>query len=481
MLERTTELPFRHTLRLPEDAPYSLPTEETSVFMRDDGELMRIAAMACDYIDPYTNSKTRDHLRRQLKSELPKTGRGVRYIASLRKSTTDPIRRARYEALVDAPLNTIREEPISPEKRLPLDMRVLITKPSYLLHIARHGFALSEYCKLTNTRYDSPEQITGEQLYQMSKSVFEALGKEQYLRKQQELVEQLFAEYESFLRGIAEVAPPNQVCGVGSMSDTGVLLTKHERKIDHAYPAFLGNPNAFRMVGSSENHPRDMFTHIGGLTFIDPMKIPLPQTDTVIHSFFLSDGGCTFNTERKIITTELYTIDPQKADNLTILRDHSLSLGLVPPVDPKKQPYPFVENHLDGHVNLITGADGKTYLLVVESYARQDTRTLSAIQDAARTISAQVKVIPDTDLDPLPLNFIQFPSGHIAYSTSTSDTSQSRLSSLDVTLTELVGESHLIPVPSMATIIGHTKGGLRCMTNIVLQGVIDIFNKQIQR
>ena len=138
----------------------------------------------------------------------------------------------------------------------------------------------------------------------------------------------------------------------------------------------------------------------------------------------------------------------------------------------------FVNIHVDCHANLLTGAHGEIYFIVQKSYFMQDKASEKKLQSIARDARLKLKIIDDEGLPPLALNVLQFRDGKVVCSGD----EEGRLAG---EIAEVVGKDKVvateIPLVHMPR---STRAGIRCMTNVASQGLMNVFmeyNRDLDR
>ena len=219
-------------------------------------------------------------------------------------------------------------------------------------------------------------------------------------------------------------------------------------------------------ISSGQVFSRDLFTQLPDIAFINPKYLPNFKEDEDHILSSLGIGGKVLTAGRSIIVSEDLWEDKEARGHLNALRKRGYKVGNIPLVKVDSQPEEkqnFVEDHIDGHANLITGDKGKLYFMYSRSYARQGGKTLKDLRNAADFTGAQLIEVNDAELIPLALNFIQLWDNTVLIG----DPLPSESNELRRILEEILGKDKVvvtdIPIIEMSI---NTAGGIRCLTNI---------------
>lgn len=291
----------------------------------------------------------------------------------------------------------------------------------------------------------------------------------------------IVTEYLSILETLESVWDPKRI----SLVQTDVIFGKRN-PLDGSMQfkqSTAPDVPGFRSIRLNQEHAassqperlflRDLFTNVNGeLFFIDPDPSPGITESGNVYLSPLGEGGKVILAGHSMVVSEDLWKNPKTARDLKLLRERGYRVVSLPRPNPSLGN--FVEGHIDGHVNLLTGKDGNAYLLYARSYARQEAGCSKKIRSAAEFIGAEAIEINDTGLPPLAFNFVQLGNGVVLLSGSAD------LQELEKTISDIVGVENLTvtDVP-ISTIPSLAKGGIRCMINSAPQSLINMFNPTI--
>jgi hypothetical protein len=171
----------------------------------------------------------------------------------------------------------------------------------------------------------------------------------------------------------------------------------------------------------------------------------------------LGDHGQVLTRKKSVLVTPYVWQNASR--DIRKLQGEGYKIAVLPLVDPKKQKFPFVKEHIDGHSALIEEHDGDLVLPVLSSYFYQDQNGGKRIKQAAKSVGAEVDVIEDKQLPPLSLNLWQFQDGRIAMV----NTGGGQV--LEKKLEAYVGRSGLFVTERPVRELVKGKGSLGCMVN----------------
>ena len=221
---------------------------------------------------------------------------------------------------------------------------------------------------------------------------------------------------------------------------------------------------------------RDLFTDFsnanGELVFIDSSVVPkLRDTDTLRKSP-LGEGGKVLRAGLSVLVSEDLWSRRDLEPDLRRIKRLGYKVAPVPWVNPSCRPgteEQMVPGHIDGHISLIEGVDGKTYMLFLDSYENQDEKTKEKLRQAAEFLGVVPVRIEDKGLPPLPLNILQLPNNNVVLSRGFQPHSQ-----LEQELETIVGtDSMFITKVPLQLMPHHTKAGIRCFTNVTNPKMIE--------
>ncbi len=216
---------------------------------------------------------------------------------------------------------------------------------------------------------------------------------------------------------------------------------------------------------------RDLFVKLDGITFINSEYLPdFKEEEGYLHSP-LGVGGKVLHAGRSLIVSEDLRQNPLARRHLEMLKTKGYKIGYIPHVRTERQPEGkrnFVEDHIDGHSNLIRDNKGKTYFLYSKSYARQGGKAARELRQAADFAKAVDIEIDDKDLPFLAFNFLQLRDGTVILSATSAQNGQTKLRSrLESVLIEILGKDKVVTTEIPITRISSDLGGsIRCLTNI---------------
>jgi hypothetical protein len=221
---------------------------------------------------------------------------------------------------------------------------------------------------------------------------------------------------------------------------------------------------------------RDLFTDFsntnGELVFIDSSIVPkLRDTDTLRKSP-LGEGGKVLRAGLSVLISEDLWSRRDLEPDLRRIKRLGYKVAPVPWVNPSCRPgveEQLVPGHIDGHISLIEGIDGKTYMLFLDSYENQDEKTEDQLRQAAEFLGVVPVRVEDKGLPPLPLNILQLPNNNVVLSRGFQSESH-----LEQVLATIVGADRLfITKVPLQLIPHHTKAGIRCLTNVANPKMIE--------
>lgn len=226
----------------------------------------------------------------------------------------------------------------------------------------------------------------------------------------------------------------------------------------------LGGKSILFFQGKASFWPRDAFSLLGDSVFVDSNYW---QTDYIQRFEFitspLGEGGKVLHkTNAMLVTPDIW----KEKKELNELREKGFKIGCIPFVDPVKQKFKFIENHIDGHASLLEDKNGELALVVADSYSRQGKKTLKKLRNAAEIIEATLHEVDDQALPPLALNLIQFNDRSVVVT-------KADRKDLEFTLSFIVGPDKIFTTPIPIQLIPElANGGIRCLTNVLLPGMV---------
>jgi hypothetical protein len=209
--------------------------------------------------------------------------------------------------------------------------------------------------------------------------------------------------------------------------------------------------------------PRDTYTLIDEEIFAK-RDIRAPQGEK-IHTSNLGEGGCVLTKENAVLVTP--NVWKNSKHEILALQQKGYKTGMLPLVDPAKQKYGFVENHIDGHAALIKGRNSQLVLVVADSYCRQGDGTKKLIRRACETINAEMVEVDDHNLPPLAFNILQLEDNSTVMTSA-------QAKDLEFTLSCVVGADKVFTTEiPLIYIPGRTGGGIRCLTNLIPSRILN--------
>lgn len=283
-------------------------------------------------------------------------------------------------------------------------------------------------------------------------------------------------EYFSLLGAILrEVGPDNLI-----LVDTAITLDQQKddktKTQDAVLRGFKEYPKLQRVIlpSTSRGHLwlRDVFCTIGETSFVNPRYYPSPTHSNSVQSSTLSEGGSVLVSGNQVIMSEnLYNFSRNRKA-LDDLRRSGITIASLPWVDTKKQTFNSPAGHLDSHVNLIRNNKGELYIIVAKSYSMQNNQTAKKIGKAREKLEAQVVTVDDSKLPPFAFNFIQLNNNRVIMT--------SRAPELSQALGSIIGEELVVQTRHpFITIPRYRMGGIRCLTNVIPQEVLDTCSQRI--
>ena len=212
--------------------------------------------------------------------------------------------------------------------------------------------------------------------------------------------------------------------------------------------------------------PRDAHVMLGAEILTNKDAWTVQDKDISVSG--LGEGGKVLVKDKAILVTP--DIHKSSKDEIGKLTKEGYHIGVLPRVNPVKQKYGFMNEHIDGHASLIKDKDDNLALVVADSYLRQGNDTYKNIKTACKATGAEIVEVDDRNLPPLAFNLLQFEDKSIAVTNSVAR-------DLEVTLHDLVGRDKVFMTEVPITYIPKlARGGIRCLTNAIPSWVINDYN-----
>jgi len=223
----------------------------------------------------------------------------------------------------------------------------------------------------------------------------------------------------------------------------------------------------YAFIEHSNVWTKDAFSSFNNLNILNPNYFDpnnIRKSDDIIFSMF-GDGGSLIRCKNVILTTEQLWYSKMNDEGYKRLIDLGYEISYLPMVRPEKQKYYFETSHIDCHAAIVKNTKEDMYLLVAKSYYEQDGITANAIRQAAKTIDAQVRIIDDSNLPNLALNFDRSDDGTVICTS----TRKNERNDLVRTLTEDICVKKVIPteVP-IENITKYQCGGINFLQQIII-------------
>lgn len=334
-------------------------------------------------------------------------------------------------------------EKLRSAEKLPPGHKLILAGPAFLL-----ALSISPEDKL-GTFFRKPSQLNGN------------------------LLQEIMSEYDSIFQLFSRIVGPENLIvaknaiTVGKDSPAGIALKDIELPPELDY----GGVDLGFLTKPYSCWPRDAFSLLNGR--IIGNKNAWNDHDYPTAIGLLGEGGKVLSKKDAILVTPDIWKTQKKI--LKMFKQEGINVGVLPFVETAKQKYDFKEDHIDGHANLLEDKNGELVLLVTDSYSKQGGSTRKNLRRTAEMIGAKLVEVEDTNLPPLPLNFLQFEDRSIAVSNS-------QAQDLIITLSYLVGQDKVfrtdVPLRTIPKLAG---GGIRCLTNIIppMQNLNQYLNTKI--